>query len=383
VIRARAGCGLCVAVLCGAPTLGAAADWSVQSSAQLLAQLETNPRLLSEGSTDAQAGVAELSLNLLRRTELLDLAINAHGSIRRYTQDVSLDRDDQQITLQLQRRGERFTLAAVAAGARDTTLTSELGTTGFVQENQRHSSLSGSLSPRWQLTERSTGGASIAWQQSRYEQTQLSPLVNYQYGSVGLNTAHHFSEKGSVSVLADAGRLTSDSYGFNTDNIGLSAQVDYSWSEQWSGAISGGASRVKTDGRNRNGSVYSATLSHQGERMSVDARIARTVAPTGRGLLSRRDEAGINLHAALLENLEGAASFSLMHSRDFVPQFGFSLNNVRYTRAELSLSWRLAQNWSLGFVAGRSEQAQIVSDLVGHGFDARLQLAWRRATPVG
>jgi hypothetical protein len=369
--------------LCGAPTLSAAADWSVQSSAQLLAQLETNPRLLSQGSTDAQAGVADLSLNLLRRTELLDLAINAHGSIRRYTQDVSLDRDDQQIALQLQRRGERFTLAAAAAGARDTTLTSELGTTGFVQENQRHSSLSGSLSPMWQLTERTTGGASIAWQQSRYEPTRFSPLVNYQYRSVGLNTAHHFSENGTVSVLADAGRLTSDSYDFNTDNIDLRAQFDYVWSAQWSGAISGGASRVKTDGRNRNGSVYSATLKHQGERLSVDGRIARTVAPTGRGFLSRRDEAGMNLRAALLENLDGVASFSLIHSRDFVPQFGFSLNNVRYTRAELSLSWRLARDWSLGLVAGRSEQEQIVNDLIGHGFDARLQLTWRRATPVG
>lgn len=380
----RAGLRLCAPALCALPALqGNAAEWSVQSAAQVQALSETNPRLASGGAPDAQSGVADLTLLLSRSTELTHIAIDARGALRRYTRDTALDRDDQQLTLNVTHRGETYELASQFAAARDTTLTSELGTTGIIQDNLRHDSLVASIGPVFHLTERTHAGASVAWQRSRYARTRNTALVDYDYRSAALSVGHDYSENGDIGLTVTAGRLGSDGNAGDISSMDARIKAGYRVSDRWQGSLSAGLSRVRTAGRQQSGSVFSGTLTRQAERYSLNANLGRSVAPTGRGLLSRRDEAGLQVNVRLLENLDAVASYSLVRSRDYVPLSGFSINDVRYTRGEMSMNWLFARDWTLGIAGGRSEQKQMVTDVTGHGLSAWLRVAWRHAAPVG
>lgn len=372
-----------VFVLAIAQVPAVAADWSVQSTAQLFAQAESNPRLLPDRKQSAQAGAADLALDLGRSTELLDLDLNAHASVHRYSKDVSLDRDDQQLDLTLSRRGERYALRGDVSFTRDTTLTSELGTTGITEYNQRHRARGLSFEPTWQLSERVTAGLVAGWQDSLYARAAQSGLVNYNYRYAGLNSEYALGEQSSLSLAVSTGRLDTDLY--DSTNVDASLQLQHVWSPRWTGALSAGPSWVRTaSGAHQQGSVFAASLSRrQAERLNFDASLSRSIAPTGSGFLSRRDTAGLRATAALAEHLTAVVNLSLIHSRDYVPLFGFTINDVRYAREEASLSWQFARDWSLGFAAGHSRQELLGSDLSGHNLDARLQLVWRRYDPVG
>lgn len=375
-----ASCALAAAV---APTLGAAADWSVQSAAQLYAQAETNPQLLAGEKRGAQAGVADASLDLLRRTELLDLNLTGHASVYRYRGDSGLDRDDQQVALAMSRRGETWAVRGNASLTRDTTLTSELGTTGITEFNQRHRARGLSLAPSWQLAERISTGLTLGWQDSQYARAAHSGLSNYDYSFAGFNTGYDLSERTSVSLAINAGRLDSELYTFNTDNFDVRLQVEHALSLRWRMSIAGGPSKVKTDGRSTGGSVFNASLSRQGENFNLGLSMGRSNSPNGSGLLSRRDEIGLSAQLDLSEHVSAGAGLGFVRSKDLIPGFGFTVNDVRYTRVDASLSWGFARDWSLSVRAGSAEQELRASGARGRNLDARLVLAWRRYNPVG
>jgi hypothetical protein len=337
----------------------------------------------THGEHGAQAGVAALSLGLLRRTDRLDLDFDAGGSLRRYGEDTGLNRDDQQVVISLARRGEAHVLQATASVTRDTTLTSELGTTGITGYNQRHRARALSLAPQWQLTERLATGVTLGWQDSTYGRNPQSRLADYSYSSAGFNASFDVSEITSASLVVSASRLDSASYEFNTHSLSALLQLQHAFSPRWQASLSGGPSRVETSRRTTSGSVFGANISRKGERLTIDTSVERSIAPTGSGLLSRRDEFGLRASAALSSQLDLAIWTSMVRSREIVPQFSFTLSDVRYTRAELSLSWRVARDWSVGLATGNSRQQSLHGGALGQGFDARVSLAWQRQQPVG
>jgi hypothetical protein len=180
-----------------------------------------------------------------------------------------------------------------------------------------------------------------------------------------------------------AGRLNSAAYTFYTDNLDVQLQLQHVWSPRWKGSIAGGPSRVRTDGRVFSGSVFSASLTYQAEHASFDASLSRSIAPTGSGLQSRRDDLGVHANATLSEHVTANAGVSLIRSRDLVPTLGYTVSDVRYLRAEMSMSWVFAREWNLGISVGLSQQEVLSTDLTGRGFDARMILSWRHVSPFG
>jgi hypothetical protein len=369
---------VCVGAALLAPARLLAADWSVQSSAQLYALAERNPQLLAGEDRDVQGGVAALAIGLLRQTELLDLHLDVNGSARRYGNDTALDRDDQSVALSLARRGERYVLQGTASVTRDSTLTSELGTTGITEFNQRHRARVLSLAPQWQLTERLATGLSLGWQDNSYGLNSQSRLSNYSYSSAAFNASFATTETTDATLVISGGRLDSALNDFNTHSLAARLELQHSWSPRWQGSLSGGPSKVETRQRTTRGSVFSAAITRKGERLNLDTSLERSIEPTGSGLLSRRDSVGLHANAALSAQVNLGVGLNMIRSRELLHERSLTINDVRYTRAELSLSWRVAREWNLGFTAGNSRQKSLETGAIGKGFDARLMLAWQR-----
>jgi hypothetical protein len=363
------------------PAMAAAADWSVESAAQVYALVESNPQLSVGEKHGSQAGVADVSLDLQRRTQLLDLSLNTRASAHRYGGDAGLDREDQRLVLTLSHRGETYSLGGSASYTRDTTLTSELGTTGNTGFNQRHRARGLSLAPSWQLTERLTTSASMGWQDSTYAGGGSNGLSGYSYKFAGFSAGFDVSELATASLQVKAGRLDSALYAFSTDNIGIRLQLDRTWSPRWSTSIAGGPSRVRMEGRESGGSLFSASVTRQSQRLALSLSLGRDNAPNGSGLLSRRDDVSLNANLALREHVSATAGFSMIRSTDLLPEAGFTISDVRYSRVDVSLSWSFARDWSLAVGAGRSEQ-KMLGGAPGRNMDGRMVLAWRRHSPV-
>jgi hypothetical protein len=191
------------------------------------------------------------------------------------------------------------------------------------------------------------------------------------------------SERATVGLQLSAGRLNSDASDLNMDNYDVRLSGSYKWTPRWSGTLSAGPSRMHIGPRTADGSVYGASVARESERFTLYASVQRRVAPSGSGYFTRRDDASLSIAAALFEHVDGSFGVSMVRSRDYVPSFGFTFSDVRYRRADASLYWRFARDWSLGASAAAREQKQQFGNIIARGLEARVQLAWRRVAPVG
>jgi hypothetical protein len=360
-----------------------AAAWRFESEATVSAQSETNPRLRSDTEQDVVGRAADVRLGVWRSTETLTLSADTRLQSRRYSKDYSLDRDEYEVNTMAGLRGELHQLTAQAAIGRDTTLNSELGTTGLSQVNLRRERVNLSLAPSWQITERLTAGGSVALQRIHYLENDTLDLVDYRYLSALVQMGYRPSQRSSVALVASTSRLDTDRSESDTNDYYAVLQAQYMWSPEWSASASVGPSWVKIGGVRDDALRYGAALTHQSQYASITASASRAVAPAGRGLLTLREDVGLRFTRKLHEYLDFTVYCSHVRSRDIIPEFSFTYNDVRYLRAELGLGWRFAEDWRLGLSAGGSQQHIIQIDDKGTNYDARLQIAWSRSSDVG
>lgn len=360
-----------------------AAEWTMTPSANLLTQAQQNPRLAVDDDSkhDVSSGLGlTAGLGILRRTERTTLSVSPLVRAYRYDDNNNLDRDEEALGITYGWVGETVSWDSNVSAARDTTLTSELGTTGLTQGNLRHESWDVSVGPSWQLTERWRLRANAETYAHRYPDRQ-SALLDYGYSTAMLSTSYVASEKLVVSLFGTAGRLNSDGNTGNTDDKSANVQLQYSWSLLTSFGAAIGRSWVTSDtGESRKGLLFNLSASHVFEKSSLSFNVSRRQAPSGRALLTEADEASVNAATQITERLSATATASYSKRRNVLRSFNFDLQEVRYTRAQLGLAWVLAPNWKLGFAAGSTTQQVgsdfVQGDLTGRGFEVSLGLSW-------
>ncbi len=375
-----AGAGLGIALL-SQHGAALAAQWSISPAARVQALTETNPRLVKEGAEDVHGLVAGADLSLSRATELALLSFDASATQRRYDQASALDRLDINTALSLKARRERFNWQAAASATRDTTLTSELGLSGLTQVRSRHESASGMLNSQWSATERFQVSVGASLQFDFYPGRDIA-LVDYRYRSANFGGSYALGPRSSLSLTAQHGEMAVSGNDYKSNDSLVTLQYQFRPSERFSVSLGGGPSRAKGPRSSEDGASFSASLSHLGERVSTTFSGGRRIAPTGRGYLSRRDNASLAFSISLTEHLNGSLDASYIRSKDVLADFGLSLSDVRYRRANAGLGWQLGRKWSLGASAGYSEQLSRGTAAGGHGFDAQLGVSWNGSPHV-
>jgi hypothetical protein len=366
--------------LASAPSL--AAEWTFSPSTDVAVQSQQNPGLSPDPDRkhDISNGVlATLGLGMQRRTELTTLSLTPIFRGYRYDDNNNYDRDEEQVGLSYDWTGEKVSWHTGASGARDTTLTSELGTTGLTQGNLRHESWGASIGPTWTVSERVRVESTVDTNSSRYPDEQTS-LSDYRYSTAMLSTTYAVSEQMSLAVYGTAGKLDSDISGNDTNDKSANIRVQYRLSPMYGFGASLGRSWVSADSGRTQGLLYSANVSRAFERSSLSFSISRRNAPSGRALLTEADEARLNFVTQLTERLSATAAVSYSRRKNILRSLDIDLERVRYTRADLGLAWIMTPNWRLGLTAGAANQqtgsAFFEGDLTGRGYEARLGFSW-------
>jgi len=354
------------------------ADWSLVPSVDLSERYEQNVGLRAFdafGSSSTQLG---LGLTLRGATESVSYFFEPRLAWQRYASsgDQNLDRDEQRARMGFDHKGELNTAAGELTLTRDSTLTSELGTTGINQFNRRHQELLSSLNYTWRLNERYSLVPAVSYRKSVYLDAADLGLLDFSYASASLSAVAVVAARQTLSLATSAGRMQSDSP--STQNTNVTLQWSWRPAQNWQTSLAAGPSWVKTPNGTDTGTVYSAQLSHSAERSSVSLSASRSISPAGRGVLTQREDVAVSLGRQWRERWNSSLSASVIQTSELISALGFTFGDVRYARAETTTTWRPLQNWSVTLNAGYSRQIYKTAVYNAGGLDGRLALNWSR-----
>lgn len=338
-----------------------------------------NPRLLAEGGTSTSGAVGELNASLKRLTDRSELTLRPRLLSSRYSDDQTLDSDDRFVTGSYRWLGERSQWNMELGFTQDTTLTSELGSTGLVQSNRRHEAGRFTAAPEVMFTERVSGGIQMNLVDNRYIDAEQTGLTDYRYLALSLFSTVKLSDAGSaLTVSVQGGELTTDGFGGTSTR---DASLQLGWSFQpwllWTASLAAGPSLVETDAGSDSGYVFNGELEREGDRWSLAASAGRSQSPTGRGVLTRRDEAKLSFRRALTERLSTNIDARWIRSEDLVPQLGGSVSyEVEYGRLDIGASWRMSRDWSISLqLAGSTQDYELATERA-NGYRVALNVVW-------
>jgi hypothetical protein len=358
------------------------AEWTAENSASISTAAESNPGLRI-GDSPARSSLAiDASANLARRTEISELTLQPLVHLIRYPSEKELDREEGRVKGSFTLTGERSDYALDASFARESTLTSELGTTGRVDIDAVKKSTSFAVAPGWSLTERLTVDARMAHERSAYVESGNAELYGTRYTSGSVNLKYGLSPSMSLSLGASAGKFASDRAGASSENANVTVALNYAIAERLTIALSAGPSRVRARGRSDDGAVYEVSLARTFPLARTMLTASRSTSPAGFGVLTQRDEARLSWSRPLSEWTTANLGFSTARTSELLTELGLSFGTVRYWRADAGLSRRLGDAWHMAFGISGFRQTSAVGSRPTKGYEGRLAINWRGDTHV-
>lgn len=359
-----------------------AAEWRLTPFISTSVINESNPRFALDSPSDEQAIAADLGLSLERQSETSSLKFNSAAARRQYQEDRSLDRSDLRMSMSLQHAvSERISLAAAASATRDTTLTSELGTSGETRVGDRHESVGAQLQPGWQLTERWSATMLMQWQGDFYPES-TSGLVDYRYFAAGLTNTWRRSLQDSIGIVLRVSQLQVANAPASIHDASALLQYKRTINERWNLTLAGGPAWTRGARSTESGENFSLDLTRNAQYGAISLSAERSLAPTGRGYLTRRDSMSLQLRKNFTEQITGTLGARYLRSRNVVGALGFTFDDVRYGRAEAGLNWSVSPQWSADLRTGISAQEQGFNGARASGVDVAFGIRWNGTNHV-
>lgn len=371
-MKTAACAGLCL--LAGGDAF--AAEWLLAPTMRLSTTYVDNPRLLADGGTSSAGAIGALSARLQRRTERTDLLLQPRLSSVRASGDESLESDDQYLDARLGFVTERSQWNAAIGLVNDTTLTSELDSTGLIQTSRRHQSISASGGPTWMLTERANVGVQGYVLDTHYPDRGDTGLVDYQYRVASLSSDFAATERSTVRFSVQGGELVVPDSATRTRDASARIEWQFRSGDPWSTTLSAGPTYVDAPAGQDTGAVFDADAQRRGERWTFNVHAGRNLTPTGRGVLTKRDRAALSVNRRFTTNVSAGASLQWVRNEDLLQQPGIAFAKVDYGRVELNLNWRWSEHWALAFSVGGAASRDHRLDTEADNYNALLGIVW-------
>jgi len=355
-----------------------AAQWSIQGSATTTTGADDNPGLrIDDAGTRNSLGL-DAKMAMARRTETSELNVAPVVRLLRFPDERQLDSDEESLDAGYVIAHERWSLDLSASGGRQSTLTSELGTTGRTDINAASESASFGLAPQWQLTERLSAGANLGYQRAAYPgiDSSRTDLYGSRYTTGQVSARYALDPAMSLAIATSAGHFDSQRPGGSSDSRDLTAIFDYAIAERLALTLSAGPSVVATRHRTDHGVVYTASLQRTFTLSNLSFSAARSVSPSGYGVLTRRDDLNFSWSGQLTERTSANLGLSGIRSREVLPELGFNLSDVRYLRADAGVQRQIGEQWSLSLGVAGLRQDFYQRKRTANGYQASLAVNW-------
>lgn len=342
----------------------AAADvWTLTGRARAGAEYDNNVRLSYTDEIATTELSAEAGATLARQGDAFSLSLEPRASSVHYVDYSELNHTDASLALRARRGSERGRFDLALTGLQDSTLTSELGSTGYTQVNKYHRSGTFTLSPSWQWTERLVAVGQFYGTVHRYVDAEFTGLVDYDYGMAASSLSYGWNERSTLAMQLSAGRLrVPDESGYDKTTYAATLTYTRQLDEHWQTVLSWGPSEIRSRTGTNRGSVYELSATRQSELFNTRAALKREVTPTGQGTLTRRDEASLGFYRALSERLSVNINGIWVRNRNVLSSGGLEVNALRYAAASAGAHWKLTPTWSVSTNIGYAQQRYSTAD---------------------
>ncbi|WP_040854707.1 hypothetical protein [Thiorhodovibrio frisius] len=211
-----------------------AQDWYLQPKASVDSFYDDNVRLTTIDAQSSVGAVARAEVKLGRRTEAGEVAINGGVSSHRYDAVSELNNTDGFLGLSSAYQLERSRFGLSTLIEYDSTLTSEVETSGYVQTNKRRTRLFVAPSWSYSLSNRASLGVGASYTDVSYQDVGQIPLYNYRMTGGSLEGIYLWSERAQLISRLAYDHYEADGLGTSSDTIGLLTGGAFAISERMS-----------------------------------------------------------------------------------------------------------------------------------------------------
>ena len=354
------------------PAAAPAAEWAIEPSVEGRASMTDNINLTPGVHENTTGYSLSPRVKFARRTEATEMSGTAGLGFYRYPGHSDLDADNANLSFASKLNLERSQYGLTAAFVRDSTLQSELATTGIVQARRQRNLVN--LAPSWNysLTERSSVFAQYQYDQARYESG--AGLENYTDQSASGGFQYLLSERTSLTLTGADSRYKTNSGSVRTNTYSLNAGLNYNASERVALGISAGGRRSDTtltrtallcplgplflcqffgvplenvtasSKTTDNGLLLNLTANYRWDVSSANLVVGRDLNPSGTGLVVQTDRIAATISHQFNDLVSGRVSGAYLRSK----YLGGLGSDTDYLALNTSLSWKLDEWWSVG-----------------------------------
>lgn len=361
-----------------------AGPWNIEPILGVSADFNTNP-LLHQFDTQSEEHIAALlDVPLRYDSDAVEFSVRPYGRLSSSQGYSSLASNYAHLDSAAQFTNELGSTTLQASLARDSSLYYVGALVSGVGVARNTESAAGDWNRL--LTERSQLQFDISWVKVRYDQPSgvndsSYNLVDYRYISGGPTFAYALNELDTFKLLSNVGQYQSLDGITESKSESLQAGFVHPLSEIWTLSINAGYSQSKntekvldellyyfygivdyeTVSSKQDGTVYSATVTRQGERVNLSAGVSRALQPTGFAFLSRQDTVNFTGTYTHSERWDYALSVSWQKAVSpeesaGVAQLTGNEFAVRYLNAQITANWHLTPQWVVSFRATRISQ---------------------------
>lgn len=341
----------CLALLSPAPTW--ADRWYIEPGVSLRAFYDDNVRLSIRDPISSLGGTLTADVESGRRTELSEIGLRGRINSSRYADAADLDETDVVLGLSSAYQFGRSRFRLDGQLDYDSTLTSEVSTSGYVQVNKRRERFQ--LSPSWSytLSPRTQIETTLSYEEISYEDVDVIQLFDYSFARMSLTLTHALSERTqALSRFSfdryDAGQIDtlSDSYGFE---LGAGHQLSETLTISGFAGLRQARSQIPTgfgvEETDNTGPLFQLSLNRRLEVGQFRFSAARSLLPSSSGTLLDTTSLGLGFDYPL--GPRWTLSLNADGYRNRTPDGESSSNDRDYLAFSSKLSHRLSRSLSL------------------------------------
>jgi hypothetical protein len=353
---------------------GRAGVWGAQPVVGMSGDYNSNPALLDLPNTTETHAALLLDGPTTYVGDAFKLSILPSFRLSDSQGYSSLDSDYEHLNVRGEFDTDLSVFTATGGVARDSSLYRDYllnGSTGV-----RRDTATVDLNWDRQLTERLDVDTDLSSMRVRYGQAVgATTLIDYRYTSLAPALTWTESERGKLTVTANAGRY--DSLNGETQSTSANLQLGFvkQLTEIWSLTASAGYSRANNElhteeevleftdegpaivfipitvRSTQNGSVYLVNLSRQTPLLTLSAVASRQLTPTGFAFLSRQDNYELKATYNSTERWTFNADVHRVNYQQ--PESTGAVVDINVSYLQLSAAWQWTEHWTLTMNATR------------------------------
>ena len=355
---ARRLCGLatCAGAALAMAEQAIAEAWLQAAEVGLFVRAEDNVRLNQSGDDDV---VTQLrgALGAGYRTERSSAFAELSADANRYAELDTLNHENIGVDADLSHQWERSSVNLGLGYSRESTLRSELETTGLVQEDIRRVQYYAQPSWSHQLGVKSSVSVQYYLADVDYAASG-SGLTDYEYQTVQVTYQYTEDETRSWWTSGSALQYEPKDIPLESSEVGIQAGVQQQFSPQFSASVSVGIRDEESTRTFLAGTPFAYEVTEEDTGLSFDlgavrqlplgqleAELRRRVDPGSTGELLQRDQFLLRGLHPLSERLSFRWQFSYYSNEEVSGLSGSATEEYNFLRVEPRLSWRASPEW--------------------------------------